>query len=239
MGVDIGLFSADAGGDLQAVAKKGAVGAEIAGGNDFLHAVGVVGLVGVVGGRAAGPVIGIRLVTLPEFAVVHVLLLGEAKIGDARRVDVVEKRHGAVVVDQAGLRGGRGASAAVGADVIIKFARSAAAVAEDGADIEAAFERDGDAADHEIAAGVAVGLAAGLVGFLANAVGRNNGVAAKIGGIDAFAVGIGDRDRARAEIENIVEADRHVGAAADEAVKSAVVDVLVMNARGGIGNAGF
>ena len=173
---------------------------------------------------------GIGLVALPKFAVVHVLLLGEPEVGDARRVDVVKKRHGAVVVDQASLRGGRGASATVSTDIIIKFARSATAVAEDGTDIEAAFERDGDTADHEIAAGVAVGLAASLVGFLANTVSGNDGVAAKIGGIDAFAVGIGDRDRARAEIENIVEADRHVGAATDEAVESAVVDVLVVNA---------
>lgn len=239
MGVDVGLLGAEAGRELQAVAEKRGVGAEVTRGDDLLHAVRVVGLVGVVGAGVAGPVIGVGAVALPELAVVHVLLLGEAEVGDARRVNRVQERDGTVVVDQAGLGRGRSAGAAIRAHVVVEFTRGAPAVAEHGAEIDAGLQRDRDIAHDEIAADVAEGLAAGLVSLLPDAVGRDDRVAFEVGWIDFVAGGIGHREAAGAEIENVVKADRHVGAAPDETVKSPVIDVLVYDARSGVGDAGF
>ena len=169
------------------------------------------------------------------------LLLGHAEVGDALRIGDVDETGGAVVVDESGRGGRRGARAAVRANVGVGFqvAAGAAKVADLGADVGTDFDGQGIAENAEIAPEVIVGLARRVVSALAVTVGGNERVAVEIRGIDDAAVGISDGDFAGAEVKDLVEVDRDVVALEVHAVEAALVDIQVVNAGAAVSDAGI
>ena len=220
LGGDVGLLGAGATGEFETAVKETQVATKVGGGDPFLRVLGVcdAGAVGGIfiadeRGGAGDEEIAQGFVTHP--------LNARKTVGAGAQRDVAihdDVRH--VVAAGGGRRGG----AAIGADEI-EVRGYGAVVATGLTEIQARLDGERPASV-EIAAGIGEGGAVLADRALGRGARSAQGVTTQIVGIDLSAGdAVGHRDLAGAEIKNLVERNRHAGAAREGRVEVALVEV--------------
>ncbi len=235
--LDVRLLGSKSGHDLHPVPEQRGIGAKERGGNNLVGPTRKSRGRKVVVIRVARPVRRIRLIVRPELLVVYLLLFRHSEIRDALRECFIEETRRAVVVDESRLRERDRARAAIRSDIGVGLEISArpAQVANFVTDVRPDLQREGHAADIEVASEIGVGLSDRVVGFLPVAVGRDERVVIQVGRIDLVAVIIKDRDLSWAQIKNVVETNRDVVAPGGHAVEGTEINILVVDSRVAVG----